>query len=158
MHVHRVLLGSGVEYKMKSIVFGGEEHERLEIRTFGYERAASGDYHDDNWLSVEVSVYCGAFEGKFSAAFLTGELVSFHAQLTSLYQAHVGSARFETLEGQLELEAKGDGPGHIKIEGTALDQAGIGNKLAFEIRIDQAQLLTSLQSLAAAISAFPVRI
>jgi hypothetical protein len=50
---------------MKSIAFGGEEHERLEINVLGYERAASGDYHDDNWLSVEVSVRCGAFRGQF---------------------------------------------------------------------------------------------
>ena len=142
---------------MKSIAFGGKEHERLEIIVFGYERAASGDYHDDNWLSVEVSVNCGAFRGKFRAAFLTGELESFHAQLTSLYQTLKGNARFETLEGQLELEAIGDGLGHFKISGQARDQAGIGNKLIFEIGIDQTQLQTSVQSLATAMSAFPVR-
>jgi len=47
--------------------------------------------------------------------------------------------------------------GHIKISGEALDRAGIGNKLIFEIDIDQTQLQTSVQSLAAAMSAFPVR-
>jgi hypothetical protein len=142
---------------MKSIAFGAEEYERVEITIFGYERAASGDYHDDNWLSVEVSVNCGAFHGKFPAAFLTRELESFHAQLTLLYQTLTGSARFETLEGQLELEATGNGLGRIKISGEARDQAGIGNKLIFEIGIDQTQLQTSVQSLAAAMSVFPVR-
>ena len=142
---------------MKSIAFGGEEHERLEVTVFGYERAASGDYHDDNWLSVEVSVKCGAFHGKFPAAFLAGELESFHIQLISLHQTLVGTAKFETLESQLELQATGDGSGHIKISGEALDQAGIGNKLIFEIGIDQTQLQTSVQSLAAAMLAFPVR-
>lgn len=142
---------------MKSIAFGGKEHERLEITVLGYERAASGDYHDDNWLSIEVSVNCGAFRGKFSASFLTGELESFHAQLASLYQTLSGSVRFETLEGQLELVATGDGLGHINISGSAYDQAGIGNKLVFAIEIDQTQLQTSVQSLAAAMSTFPVR-
>jgi len=129
----------------------------VEVTVFGYERAASGDYHDDNWLSVEVSVKCGAFQGKFLAAFLTGELESFHTQLISLYQTLVGTAKFETLEGQLELRATGDGLGHIKISGEALDQAGIGNKLIFEIVVDQTQLQTSVQSLAAVMLAFPVR-
>lgn len=142
---------------MKSIAFGEKEYERLEITILGYERAASGDYHDDNWLSVEVSVCCGAFRGKFSAAFLTGELQSFHVQLASLYRTLTGSARFETLEGQLELEATGDGLGHIKISGKARDQAGIGNQFIFAMDIDQTQLQTSVQSLAAAMSAYPVR-
>jgi hypothetical protein len=97
------------------------------------------------------------FAGNFPATFLTGELESFHAQLNSLYQTLTGSARFETLEGQLELEATGDGLGHIKISGKAYDQAGIGNKLVFAIGIDQTQLQTSVQSLAAAMSTFPVR-
>ncbi|MDR3221605.1 MAG: hypothetical protein LBU46_06330 [Candidatus Accumulibacter sp.] len=142
---------------MTSIVFGGKEQERLTIPIFGYERAASGDYYDDNWLSVEVSVNCGAFHGKFPAAFLTGELESFHTQLALLRQTLNGSAKFETLEGQLKLEVTGDGLGHIEISGEALDQAGIGNKLVFRIDIDQAQLQTSVRSLAAAMSAYPVR-
>ncbi|MFK2877180.1 WapI family immunity protein [Rhodanobacter hydrolyticus] len=142
---------------MKSIAFGGKEHERLEINVFGYGCAASGNYHDVNWLSVETFICCGGFHGKFPATFFTGDLQSFHSQLASLYQILTGTAKFETLEGQLKLEATGDGLGHIKISGEALDQAGIGNKLIFEIGIDQTQLQTSVQSLAAATSAFPVR-
>jgi hypothetical protein len=142
---------------MKSIVFGGQEHGRLEITVFGYERAVSGDCHDDNWLSVEVSVSCGAFSGKFPAAFLTGELESFQTQLISLYQTITGSARLETMEEQLQLEATGDGLGHINISGKAQDQTGIGNKLFFKFCIDQSQLQASVQSLVAATSAFPVR-
>ncbi|WP_458071774.1 WapI family immunity protein [Rhodanobacter sp. BL-MT-08] len=106
---------------------------------------------------MEVSVQCGAFHGRFPAAFLTGELESFHAQLISLYQTLLGTAKFQTLEGQLELQATGDGLGHVRISGEALDQAGIGNKLVFEIVIDQTQLQTSVQMLAAAMLAFPVR-
>jgi hypothetical protein len=142
---------------MKSIVFGGQEHERLEINVLGYERAASGDYHDDNWLSAQVSVSCGAFRGMFPAAFLTAELESFRDQLAQLYEALSGSARFETLEGQLQLEITGDGLGHIHISGEAQDQAGIGNRLVFKIGIDQTQLQASVQSLASAMSSFPVR-
>jgi len=143
---------------MESFVFGGARHERLEVNVLRYERAASGNnYHDDNWLSVEVSVNCGAFHGKFPAAFLTGELESFYVQLARLYETLTGKARFQTLEGQLELEVIGDGLGHISISGEAQDKAGIGNKLLFKLAVDQTQLQTSVQSLAAVTSAFPVR-
>ena len=135
-----------------------KKYERFEINVFGYGCAASGNYHDDNWLSVEISICCCGFHGKFPVTFFTGDLQSFHAQLASLYQILTGTAKFETLEGQLKLEATGDGLGHIKISGESLDQAGIGNKLIFEIGIDQTQLQTSMQSLASAMSAFPVRI
>ena len=69
---------------MQSFAFGGEKYERLEIVVQGYERAATGEFSDNNWLSVVVSIHCGAFRGKFSAAFLTSELDSFHEQLSSL--------------------------------------------------------------------------
>jgi hypothetical protein len=142
---------------MKSVAFGGEKHERLEITVLGYERAASGCFHDDNWLSVEVAIRCGVFHGKFPAAFLTEELEAFHGQLVSLYQTLTGKAEFRTLEGQLDLTATGDGLGHIKISGKARDQAGTGNRFSFEIGIDQTQLQTSVQSLAAVLAAYPVR-
>ncbi|WP_158885040.1 hypothetical protein [Rhodanobacter sp. L36] len=83
---------------MRSVAFGGEKHERLAITAIGYERKASGEYFDDNWLSAEVQINCGSFCGKFSAAFLTGELETFQAQLVSLYEALTGTARFETLK------------------------------------------------------------
>jgi len=81
-----------------------KKYERFEINVFGYGCAASGNYHDDNWLSVEISISCGGFHGKFPAMFFTGDLQSFHAQLVSLYQILTGTAKFETLEGQLKLE------------------------------------------------------
>jgi hypothetical protein len=142
---------------MKSVAFGGEKHERLEIAVLGYERSPTGCYHDDNWLSVEVAIRCGAFHGKFPAAFLTEELAAFHAQLASLYQALTGKAEFKTLEEQLDLTATGDGLGHIKISGKARDQAGTGNRLSFDISIDQTQLQKSVQSLAAVLATYPVR-
>jgi len=142
---------------MQSFVFGGEKHERLEIAVHGYERGATGDYHDDNWLSVEVSIRSGAFQGRFQAAFLTGELEAFHDQLVLLHQTLRGKAEFRTLEEQLTLSLTSDGRGHMQLSGEALDQAGIGNRLIFGILLDQTQLQSSVQSLAAVLAAYPVR-
>src|SRR5260221_6325214 len=38
---------------------GESEHERVEVFVSGYERQPSGDYHDDNWLTVEVALAVG---------------------------------------------------------------------------------------------------
>lgn len=142
---------------MKSVTFGGEKHERLEITVFNYERTVSGDYHDDNWLSVEVAIRCGAFQGQFPASFLTNELGAFYEQLAALQRTLRGKAEFTTLEEQLELAVTGDGLGYIKISGKARDVAGTGNKLSFQIDVDQTQLQASVQSLAAVLAAYPVR-
>lgn len=143
---------------MQSIVFGGEAREHLQIQIFGYERPATGDAFDDNWLSVEVAIAAGAFRGSYPANFLAGELEEFHRQMDALYASLVGQATFETMEGQLGLRLTGNGLGHIRLEGTAQDCAGIGNTLFFNLEFDQTQLGSSLQSLEDAIKAFPSRI
>jgi len=142
---------------MHHIVFGGSKHERLEITVTGYERSASGDYHDDNWLLVGISVAAGAFLGSFDATFQTSELSSLCSGLSTLYETLNGRVRFETLEDQLSLEFIGNGRGSIELRGEATDQPGIGNKLIFTVAFDQTQLHRSLHALKAALSAFPVR-
>ena len=143
---------------MMSFAFGGHERERLQIAVAGYERPTPcGDDHDDNWLTVHVTLQCGAFEGRFDAAFLTHELQSFHVQLQHLYRTLVGTAQLRTLEGQLQCTATGDGRGHVRITGVATDEPGGDRQLAFALDIDQTQLHASLQSLASVLQAFPVR-
>jgi len=142
---------------MQQIAFGGAKHERLEISVAGYERAASGDYHDDNWLRVNVSIAAGAFRGSFGATFQAADLLGLYTDLSQLHETLSGRVRFETLEDQLSLEFVGNGRGSIELQGEAQDQAGIGNKLIFAIGLDQTQLHQSVQSLRAAVAAFPVR-
>ncbi len=142
---------------MEAFAFGGQERERLEVAIAGYERPPTGDYYDDNWLTADISVHCGAFQGRFAAALLTHELATFHEQLAALYQSLSGSATFSTLEGQLALSVSGDGRGHMLITGEATDQPGSPQRLAFEIAIDQTQLRQSLHGLAAVLGAYPVR-
>lgn len=142
---------------MQTVEFGSQENERIAINVIGYERSASGEVWDDNWLSVEVAISVGAFHGKYQASFMTGELEELHEQLAKLLEALTGNAEFSTLEGQLSLALVGDGLGHIQIKGEARDEAGIGNRLSFSFAIDQTQLQSSVRALGTAIAAYPVR-
>jgi hypothetical protein len=61
------------------------------------------------------------------------------------------------LEGQLELTLKCDALGHVSVDGAAMDVAGIGNKLLFELNIDQTHVPGILDSLKVTLKKHPVR-
>lgn len=136
---------------------GGSERNKVTVEVINYERPASGDYHDDNWVNVGVYVAVGAFSGRFATSFLTEEFVAFRSQLRELYETLNGEATFTTIEGQLTLNLVGDGRGGITLKGEALDQPGVGNCLSFEMALDQTYLASALDGLDQVIAAFPVR-
>lgn len=143
---------------MLAVSFGGDRYERVEIDVAGYERTEkSGEYFDDNWLRVRVTVAAGAFGGTFDSTFQTAELSALRAQLSALCESLKGSARFETLEGQLTLSFEGNGRGSVELRGEALDQAGIGNRLSFKLSLDQTQIGAAVKQLDEILSKFPVR-
>jgi hypothetical protein len=136
---------------------GGAEQERIEIDVLGYERAPVVEFYDDNWLTVKIYVFAGGFRGSVAAAFLTSELEKFAAELQSLFQTLKGVAELQTLEKQLHLKLKGDGKGHVALNGELLDQAGIGNRLNFSFQFDQVALGESIREIKAITAKFPVR-
>ena len=138
--------------------FGHSEQERVEVDVLHYERAPVGEYHDNNWLSVEIRVCAGGFRGKAAAAILTHELVEFASRIRPLFETLSGSAIFATMEGQLTFRLVGDGKGHLELRGEVADQAGIGNRLHFTLQFDQSQLGASIRELDRVISQFPIRI
>jgi hypothetical protein len=143
---------------MAAVTFGGNHHDRLEISVAGYERPGdNNNYHDANWLSVQVNVAVGGFRGGFNAAFLTAELEDLCTKLKDLYASLKGSTKWETMEGQLRLAFLGNGLGGIELQGDARDQAGIGNHLSFKLDLDQTQLAQSISQLDGLMSAFPIR-
>jgi hypothetical protein len=137
--------------------FGSSEHEHVCIEVLSYERPTHGDYLDDNWLLVDISVSSGEFRGRARAAILTFEFTGFSEQLHALYDTLEGSAEFSPLEGQLSLKLAGDGRGHIQLEGELSEKPGYGCRLSFSLAFDQTQLHTSIRELDAVIRAFPVR-
>jgi len=137
--------------------FGQSEHERIEIEVLRYERAAAGEYYDDNWVTSQIRVRAGGFRGQIDAAVLTGELSAFLAGLRPLHETLRGTAEFSTLEQQLHLRLIGDGKGHIELTGEIADQPGIGNRLHFTLQIDPSQLGASIHKLERVTTEFPVR-
>ena len=61
------------------------------------------------------------------------------------------------MEGQLGLSFQGNGLGGIELQGDALDQAGIGNRLSFKLQLDQTQLAQSVSQLDELMSRYPIR-
>lgn len=138
--------------------FGHSEQERIEVEVHGYERAAVGEYYDDNWLAVEIRVRAGGFHGKASATIITAELTKFLSELRPLYQALSGTVAFTTMEEQLSLRLVGDGKGHIELHGEVADQPGIGNRLHFTLQFDQSELGASIRELERVTLQFPERV
>ena len=137
--------------------FGQAERERIEIDVLNYERSPVGEYFDDNWLLVDITVRAGGFHGNASATIITGELEKFLSELKPLYEKLSGSVKFDTLEGQLKLQLNGDGKGHIELLGEVTDRKGDGNCLHFTLEFDQSQLRVSISELEKIMLEFPVR-
>lgn len=136
---------------------GGTQRERVDVEVQAYERQPTGEYFDDNWVSVRVSVFAGGFRGRFDASFQIAEILGFRDQLDSLYRTLKGEAKLITMETQLTLTLTGNGRGGVSVKGEAWDQPGIGNRLEFTFEIDQTYLGKTLGELNDVMEAFPVR-
>ncbi|MBO9682864.1 MAG: hypothetical protein J7502_09400 [Flavisolibacter sp.] len=119
----------------------------IEIAVINYAYLNSQDTYDKNWLNVVITIKAGAFSGKFKAFFQTSDFVGLFRYLSEAYDNLSKEYKFTTLEEQLEIEFIGDGFGHINIDAVAQDQAGIGNTLNFELRIDQTDVKTLIHQL-----------
>ena len=71
-------------------------------------------------------------------------------------QALEGVASFNTAEGCIAIALTGDGNGHVRVSGEAVDTADAGNRLLFDFGIDQTCLPDICQSLEYLLAAFPV--
>ena len=111
---------------------------------------------DKNWINVHVIVQAGGFSGKFSAYVMPIDFKSFEAQLRNLYDKLKGFANFETLEDQIAIRIQGNESGNMLAKCEVMDQAGIGNKLIFEIEFDQSYIPNILRQLENIKSKFPV--
>ena len=129
---------------------GGEESE--------YVRVTILRDNGDDWLSAQVEVVVGGFRGSYLADFNSWSFSDFLVQLEKLYQTIAGSASFTSYEGQLELVLACDVHGHIKLQGEAIDFVGTGNKLIFQLGLDQTYIPAITNSLRSAIKQYPVRV
>ena len=134
---------------MLAFRIGGETHEFVLVEIMGS--------NSDGWISGQVKVQVGGFEGEFPADFNSWAFSDFRNQLGRLYELLSGTAIFTSYEKQLELRLDGNGRGQIALRGEAMDYAGTGNKLAFRLDIDQTHLPQILKDLDAALELYPAR-
>jgi hypothetical protein len=142
---------------MKSFAIGTSKNEAVSLTVLNYMQPLVGNFYDDNWLLCEVSVQAGAFSGKFQANFLTSELEDLRQGLGKLHKELRGDYVFEPMEGQLVLRVSCDSLGHIHVAGKAMDQAGVGHALSFNLSVDQTYLAETLRGLSDVVRTFPVR-
>ena len=124
-----------------------------------YERAATGDVWDDNWLRGSVSADIAqppfaSFRAKCEVAWQTTELHTFHEGLRTLLDDLTGTAKLTTIEDQIELtielkSGKGALTGRIEAHSIAA--------LEFEVETDQTFLATTLDSLSRVVAKYPFR-
>jgi hypothetical protein len=114
------------------------------------------DPSDGAWIACEIQIAAGGFRGAFQADLRSEEFSVFLDDLTGLSRTLVGTARFSTLEGQLELLLTGDGKGHVWVDGEAVDTAGSGNRLRFGFEVAQTYLPPICAALERFLAAYPV--
>ncbi len=112
----------------------------------------------DDWLSATISVQAGAFSGMIDATLLTCDFPRFRTQIELLYKALSGTANFETIEGQLQINLNGNERGGIAVDGMVQDRVGDGNKLHFQFEIDQTYLPRLIRELREIESEYPNKI
>lgn len=138
------------EPSMASWSIGTKEGDGLSVETLGSPTSDEGY----DWVPVRVKIHVGAFSGKFDATFLASDMVKFRDELRSLHRDLKGAATFETLEDQMLLRIGVDKLGHISIKGEVRDEAGMGNKLIFEMGFDQTFLTHTIQELDNVVTSF----
>ena len=134
---------------MLAFHIGGDRAEFVEV-------TIDGD-RGDGWLSAKVELVVGAFRGAYSADLTSIAFSRFAADLDTLYRTVSGTATLTDYEGQLELRLECDIRGHIRLKGEAMDVAGTGNVLKFELELDQTNVPRVLASLTALLERHPAR-
>jgi hypothetical protein len=132
---------------------------RLMLRVGDYERAATGEVWDDNWLrgSVELDIAqppTAIFRAKCDVAWQTTELHAFHESLRAVLEDLSGTAKLTTIEDQVELtielkSGKGTLTGRIEAHAIAA--------VEFEAPTDQSFLADTLAALRTVVAKYPYR-
>lgn len=91
----------------------------------------------EGWIDAQVEITVHCFRGSIWTSFEVCDLEEFLAQLSDLYSSLKGSAELLPREKQFVLSIKADDMGHMLLSGTAWSRATYGNRLEFELELDQ---------------------
>lgn len=131
-----------------NIYFGYQLRDRVIMTTRDqFELAVNMPY-----LSVNFNVFAGGFEGVTSDYLSRNALTLFGTQLEALYKTLRGEAFLETLEGNFNVELRGDGQGHVTVQFDVMDNTA---RLKFGAHIDQTFLPELINQVRKVLTAFP---
>ena len=133
--------------EMLAFHIGGRESE--------YVRMSLLRDNGDGWISAQVEVVVGGFRGTYSGDFNSSAFTEFRDELERLYRSLSGLASFTSYERQLEITMTCTTQGHIELRGEAVDYVGTGNRLTFQLELDQTYVPQILADLDAAFERRP---
>ena len=139
-----------------SLLIGDANGERLEIRALRRSHPDASDFWDANWIESDVLLHVGGFRARYRASLRSDEFRSFREQVQGLEEARRDAASFATMEGQLAFALTLDKRGRVGVEGSARDDAGSRNALAFAFEIDATYIPAILRSLNDLARKYPV--
>ncbi len=139
------------------VLIGESSAQHVLIRPLSRSNAGLFDERDGNWIDCEVELVAGGFQGRFRTDVSSEEFQTFLEQVDGLSTAVDGTASLTTMEGQIALSLTGDGTGHVRVTGEAVDVAGSGNRLQFGFDMDDASLSGIARSLGYLLAAFPMK-
>jgi hypothetical protein len=101
------------------------------------------------FADIEVRIQVSAFSGAIRPWIELHDVQRFEAQLKEVYRSLSGSAELVPREEQFTLKVSALPNGHVLVSGTAWSKATFGNRLEFEIALDQTFLSEPLAQLGA---------
>lgn len=110
----------------------------------------SGGYEVDG----QIEIKCSNYYVKGKLLFSTGEIYRFFKDFEPLLKNLVGSASFNSFEGNLSFEVKVDNLGHISITGKYIEDFLLSTSLNFELIGDQSYLKDSFIEMQAIVDKF----
>ena len=142
----------------KSFVIGVLEGNHVAVTVFGYESPQAVEAADANWLSAEIAVSAGAWNGRIrNAYFTTAEIADFRDQAERLASGKELEANLEPMEPYLILKLATEASGKLQVSGVAFDQPDGVNAVAFNWLADFKQLKALAKQLDEIEKAFPPR-
>lgn len=102
---------------------------------------------DDGWIQTEVEISVDGFQGRIRPFFQKADFERFLQDSKQLYRTLQGEAELRPRDEQFVIRLKAGRGGHIDLTGEAFSNATFGNRLTFEIAMDQTCLPESIKAL-----------
>ncbi len=115
-------------------------------------------FSSEGWGQATVIISVECFRGEINPWVQAGDFECLSLELRALYETLKGKAEFAPLENQFSLELTALTGGHVELKGYASAHTSHGNKLEFELALDQTYLQRPLARIEEICSHFKPRL